>query len=159
VVGISDVAQNMAKLPFFYCSICFSYGIGRRMRHKTKIANGRPDLLSPAVLESVLLHDTLQRLLMLTGKVRNPCHFGFRHFISVDAAFANPILMHTHHYPMCGFVILIEEVLEDMDDEVHRRVIVIEQQYTIKIRPLRLRRRPGGHVGPRRIAAFALAIG
>ena len=70
---------------------------------------------------------------MLTGKVRNPCHFGFRHFISVDAAFANSMLMHTHHYPMCSFVVLIEEALEDMDDEVHRRVIVVEQQNAIKV--------------------------
>jgi hypothetical protein len=36
------------------------------------------------------------------------------------------MLMHTHHYPMCSFVVLIEEALEDMDDEVHRRVIVRE---------------------------------
>jgi len=96
---------------------------------------------------------------MLTGKVRNPYHFGFSYLISVDAAFANPLLMHAHHYLICGSVILIQEVLEDMDDEVHRRVIVVEQQYTIKIRPLRLRRFPGEHVGPRRAVAFALAIG
>jgi len=63
---------------------------------------------------------------MFTGKVQNLCHFGFRYFISVDAAFANPMLMHTQHYSMCGLDILIEEALDDMDHEVHRRVIVVE---------------------------------
>jgi len=96
-----------------------------------------PQLQSPEFLpvkqfitapwESVLLHHALQRLLMLTGQVHNLCHFGFRHFIRVDAAFANSMLMHTHHYPMCSFVVLIEEALEDMDDEVLQRVIVVEQ--------------------------------
>jgi hypothetical protein len=80
---------------------------------------------------------------MLMGKVHNLCRFGFGHFIRVDAAFANAVLMHTHHYPMCSFVILMEEALKDMDNEVHRRVIVVEQQNAIKARPLRLRLRPG----------------
>jgi hypothetical protein len=33
------------------------------------------------------------------------------------------MLMHTHHYTMCSFVILMKEALKDMDDEVHRCVM------------------------------------
>jgi hypothetical protein len=66
-------------------------------------------------LESVLLHDALQGMLMFTGKVHNLCHFGFRHLISVDAAFANPMSMHTQHYSMCGRDILPRYGI--MDDE------------------------------------------
>ena len=64
---------------------------------------------------------------MLASKLHNNHHFGFRNFISEDPTFANTVLMYMQHDPMRRLVILVEETLEDMDDEVHRRVVVVEQ--------------------------------
>jgi hypothetical protein len=47
-------------------------------------------------------------------------------------------LRYVHHDPMRRLVILVEDTLEDMDHEIHRRVVVVEQQNTIEVRPLRL---------------------
>src|ERR1700733_4755092 len=77
--------------------------------------------------ESLLLHYALQRMLMFTGKVHNLRHFGFRHLIGEDTALTNSMLMHMHHDSVCRLVVLVEEPLEDVDHELHRRVVVIEQ--------------------------------
>ena len=95
---------------------------------------------------------------MFAGKVHNLRHFGFRHFVCKDSAFAYTVLMHMHHDPVRRVVILVEEALQDMNHEFHRRVVVVEQQNTIKVRPLRLRPRLGNDRRPRCAVAFALAI-
>ena len=95
---------------------------------------------------------------MFAGKVHNLRHFGFRYFVSKDSAFTDTVLMYMHHNPMRRIVILVEETLEDMDHELHRRVVIVEQQNTIEIRPLCLRPRLGNDRGPGRAIALALAI-
>ncbi|MCY1519051.1 hypothetical protein D9M68_537900 [compost metagenome] len=46
----------------------------------------------------------------------------------IDPAYATPFVMHLQHDPRCFFVILIEELLQYFHDELHRGVVVIEQQ-------------------------------
>jgi len=95
---------------------------------------------------------------MFAGKVHNLRHFGFSHLVSEDPAFADTVLMHVHHDPVRRFVILVEKTLEDMNHKFHRRVVVVEQQNAIEVRPLRLRPRLGNDRGPGRAIALALAI-
>ena len=108
--------------------------------------------------ESLLLHDALQRMLMFAGKVHNLRHFCFRHLIGEDTAFADAVLMHMHHDPVRRLVILVEEPLEHVDHEFHRRVVVVEQQNAIEVRPLGLRLGLGNDRSAGTAIAFALAI-
>ena len=95
---------------------------------------------------------------MFAGKVHNLRHFGFGHLIRKNTTLADAVLMHMHHDPMGRLVILIEETLEDVDHELHRRVVVIEQQHAIEVWPLGLRPCLGNDRGPGRAVAFTLAI-
>src|ERR1700733_12721273 len=108
--------------------------------------------------ESLLLHYALQRMLMFSGKVHDLRHFGLGNLIGEDAAFPDPVLMHMHHDPMGRLLILVEEALENMDHELHRRVIVIEQQDPIEVRPLGLRLGLGNNRSARSALAFPFAI-
>ena len=65
---------------------------------------------------------------MFPGKVHNLRHFGFSHFVGEDPAFADSVLMHMHHDLVRRLGVLVEEALEDVDHEFHRRVVVVEQQ-------------------------------
>jgi len=95
---------------------------------------------------------------MFAGKVHNLRYFCFRHFVSEDSAFTDTVLMYMHHNPMRRVVILVEETFEDMNHEFHRRVVVVEQQNAIEVRPLRLRPRLCDDRGPGRAISLALAI-
>ena len=86
---------------------------------------------------------------MFAGKVHDLSHFRFRHLIGENPAFADPMLVHVHHDSLRRLVILVEETLEHVDHKLHGRVIVIEQQDTIKIRPLGLRLGLGNDRSPR----------
>ena len=95
---------------------------------------------------------------MFAGKVHNLRHFGFSHFVSKNSTFADTVLMHMHHNPMRRVVILVEEPLQDMNHKFHRRVVVVEQQNTIEVRPLGLRPRLGDDRSPRRAIALSSAF-
>ena len=109
--------------------------------------------------ESLLLHDALQRMLMFAGKVHDLRHFGLGHLVGENPAFADPVLVHMHHDPMRRLLVLVEEPLEHMDHELHRRVVVVEQQDAIEVRPLGLRPRLGDDRRPRpALVVLALAV-
>src|SRR4029077_11205471 len=78
--------------------------------------------------------------------------------VSENAAFADAVLMHMHHDAMRRLAILVEETLEDVDHELHRRVVVVEQQNPIEVRPLGLRLGLGDDRSAGSALAFALAI-
>src|SRR6476619_7085808 len=80
---------------------------------------------------------------MLTGKARHLRYFSLSHLVSVDSTDANALLVDMQHNPSRLFGRLIEEALEHVDDEVHRRVVVVEKQHLVQARPLRLRTRLG----------------
>jgi len=95
---------------------------------------------------------------MFAGKVHNLRHFGFSDFIGKYPAFADAVLMHMHHDPMRRLLILIEKPLQDVDHELHRRVVVIQEQDPIEVRPLGLRLRLGDNRSAGSALAFAFAI-
>lgn len=72
---------------------------------------------------------------MLAGEVHHLSNFRFRHLICVDPANTDPFLMDMHHDPVRLIVLLIEEALKHKNDEVHRRIIVVEQEHFVKIWP------------------------
>ena len=65
---------------------------------------------------------------MLTGKIHDLGDFGFRDFVGEDTANADPLLVDMQH-DLCGFFLVHREKrLQDMDDELHRRVVIIHHQ-------------------------------
>jgi hypothetical protein len=46
---------------------------------------------------SLLFHHALQRMLVFTRKVHNLRHFGFGHFIRVDPAFPDAVMVEMQH--------------------------------------------------------------
>ena len=80
---------------------------------------------------------------MFAGKVHDLGHFCFGHFVGEDAAFADPVMMDMQHDLGCSLPILVKESFQNMDDELHRGVVVIKQQHTIHAGPLGLRLRLG----------------
>src|SRR4026209_1040599 len=73
------------------------------------------------------LHYALQRVLVLSGVCRDLPHFGGRHVPRVDAADADALAVHLQHHlrgPLAGHA---EELLQHHHDELHRRVVVIQQ--------------------------------
>ena len=63
---------------------------------------------------------------MFAGKVHHLRHFCFGDFIREDATFADPVMMHMQHDSRRGLAVLVEEPLQHMHHEFHRRVVVVE---------------------------------
>lgn len=80
---------------------------------------------------------------MLARKIHYLRHFGLGNFVSEDSALADPVMMNMQHDLGCCFNILLEESLQNMNDELHRRIIVVQDQNAIQARPLRARLRLG----------------
>ena len=76
---------------------------------------------------------------MFAGKVHDLRHFGFRNLVGIDPALADPVLVDMHHDSLGGFVVLVEEVLEHVDDEFHGRIVVVEEHDLVERRVLLLR--------------------
>jgi hypothetical protein len=66
-------------------------------------------------------------MLVFAGKVHNLRHFRFCDLVRENTAFADTVLVYVHHDSMRRFVVFIEETLEDVDHELHRRVVVVQQ--------------------------------
>lgn len=69
---------------------------------------------------------------MLAGKVHDLHDLGFRDLIGVGTAFTHTVIMDLQHDPRRGFPVFLEKPLQDMNDEFHGSVIVIEKQHAIK---------------------------
>ena len=76
---------------------------------------------------------------MFARKVHHLRHFCFGHLVGEDATFTDPVMMHMQHDSRRGLTVLVEEALQHMHDEFHRRVVVIEDQHAIEVRLLGLR--------------------
>ena len=76
---------------------------------------------------------------MPAGRIDHLSHLCFSDFVSVDSTYPNTMLVNVKHYP-CRFVpSFIKEPLEDIDDELHRRVVVIQNQNSVQGGLLKLR--------------------
>src|SRR5216684_2141980 len=112
---------------------------------------------------SFLLHHALQRMLVLAGEVHDLRHLGLGDLVSIHAAFADSVVVNVKHDSCGRIAVLVEEALQHVHYELHRRVVVIEQEHSVHIGPLDLRPslgddRTSRRAGQARVAAAALAI-
>ena len=70
---------------------------------------------------------------MAFGKVQYLRDLCFGHFVSIDTAQPHALLVHDARGLFPG---TIEEMFQDVDDKLHRRVIVIQQKHTVERRLL-----------------------
>src|SRR5712691_1755558 len=97
-------------------------------------------------------------MLLLAREVHHLRHLGFCDFIRIDTAFADPVLVHMKHDPCGVFAVFVEEPLQDLHDEFHRRVIVVQQQHAVEIGPLGLRLDAGDDGGALLVIAAAPVV-
>src|SRR5690606_23775977 len=71
--------------------------------------------------------------------VHNARDLGFGHLVWIDSTLTNPSLVNVVHDARCLLARLVEDLLEHEDDELHRSVVVVEQQDPVEIGTLRLR--------------------
>ena len=71
---------------------------------------------------------------MAAGKFNDLCHFCFRHLIGEDAANTHTVTVDMQHHFHRILAVFGKEFLEDMNDEFHRRIIVIQQQHLVERR-------------------------
>src|SRR6202035_147723 len=93
----------------------------------------------PAGDRLVFFQRALQRMLVLPGEIHNLRHFRFGDLIGVYATNADTASMHVQHDAGRFLATLAEKACEDVHDELHRRVVVVQHQYLIHSRLLRLR--------------------
>ena len=93
---------------------------------------------------------------MLAGIVYDLRHFGFRDLVGVDPADTDTPAMYVQHDLRRLFSALAEELLQDVNDELHRRVIVVQHQYLVKRGALGFRARANDDAGRTTTAATAI---
>ena len=99
---------------------------------------------------------------MFARKVHDLRNLGFCDFVSIDAALADPVMVNMQHYSCGGFVVLAEEAFQNMHDELHRRVVVVENEDPVHVRPLGLRLRLRDDRGARTallVSTLAIIVG
>lgn len=69
---------------------------------------------------------------MLPGEVGHLRHLGLRHLIRINTANSDAFVMNVQHYPRRVFPPLVEEAFENMNDELHGGVVVIQKHYLVK---------------------------
>src|ERR1700733_12988940 len=78
-------------------------------------------------------------MLMLACEIHDLRHFCLSDFVGENAANADAAAMDMEHNASRLFAVLVEEPLEDVDNELHRRVIVVQHQNFVHRGLLRLR--------------------
>ncbi len=98
-------------------------------------------------------------MLVLSRVVHDLRDFRLGDLVGEHAALAHAIVMHMQHDLRRLLRVLVEERLQDRDHELHRRVIVVQQQDAVHVRALGLsaRARDDGGAVARRIAVRAAA--
>ena len=98
---------------------------------------------------------------MFSRKVHNLRHFGFRYLICIDAALAYAMVVDMQHNSGRRLVVLAEEPLQHVHDELHGRVVVVEDEHAVHARPLGLRlglADDGGAGAPRLPSPLAVVV-
>ena len=70
-------------------------------------------------------------MLVLPRQVHHLRHLGLRDFVGEHAAHADAAPMDVQHDPGGLLARLLEETLQDMHDELHRGVVVVEHQHLV----------------------------
>src|ERR1700712_3412285 len=77
------------------------------------------------VRSSLLFHNTLQRMLVLPGKIHNLANLRFGDFVCKYTALADTVVVDGKHDAGGTLTILLEETLKNMDHKFHGRIVVI----------------------------------
>src|SRR4051794_12406662 len=89
-------------------------------------------------------------MLVFAGKVHDLRHLGLRNFVRKDPTFTYAVVMNMQHDLRRGLAVLVEKPLQHVHDELHRGVIVVENQHAIEAGLLGLRLGPGDDCVARR---------
>lgn len=84
---------------------------------------------------------------MAAGEIHHLCNLGFRHLERKHTHHGDTFLVNGQHHFECLRMSHAEEPLQHMHDELHRGVIVIEQQDLVKRRTLSFGARFGDDAG------------
>src|SRR4029434_10589177 len=93
------------------------------------------------------LGSELQRIALAAGGFRPARRVGLGDVSGVDGDRAYATLMGRHHHPIGLILIHAEFCLEHGDDELARRVVVVEQNDFVQARPFRLQTNLGARLG------------
>ena len=80
---------------------------------------------------------------MLAGKIHHLSHLGLCNLVGEDAALPNAVMMDVQHDLGRGLNVFLEKLFQHQNNELHRRVIVIQDQHTVEVRTLGLGLDPG----------------
>src|SRR5437016_2760715 len=104
---------------------------------------------SDGIYALLLLHRALQRMLMPPGKFNDLGNLGFGYLVCEDAANPDPVAVNVQHDLNRLLTRLVEETLQNVNDKLHRGVVVVQQQHLVEAGPLRFGPRLRGHTGRR----------
>ena len=86
----------------------------------------------------------LKGVFVAARQIHDLRHLGFGNLDGKDAADPNPVIVDMEHDPSRFLPRLVEKMLEHQHDELHRSVIVVQQEHPIHRRLLRFRLGPRG---------------
>ena len=95
---------------------------------------------------------------MTAGKFNDLRHLCFRHLIGEDAADTHTVTVDMQHHLDRVLAALGEEFFQNMDDELHRRVVVVEQQHFIQAGLFGARTRLGDDPGAGAVPPVLLVV-
>ncbi len=75
---------------------------------------------------------------MAAGEFNDLRHLGLGDIVGENAADADSVAMDVEHDLDRLLAALVEDLLQDVDDELHRRVVVVEQEHLVHARLLGL---------------------
>ena len=76
---------------------------------------------------------------MFACEIHDLRHLCLGDFVGEYPTLADPVIMHVQHDLRRGLDVLLEELFQHQNDELHRRVIVVQDQDAVQIGPFRLR--------------------
>src|SRR5207248_3712545 len=87
----------------------------------------------------LFFHHALQGVLVLTPTIHHLRHFRLGDLIGEYAALPDSVMMNVEHDLGGGLGVLLEEFFQHMNDELHRCVVVVQNQHPIEVGPLGFR--------------------
>lgn len=99
-------------------------------------------------------------MLVLAGKIHDLTNFGFGNFVGKYTTLADTVVMNMQHDTRRIVHVLLKEPLQNMNDKLHRSIVIIEKQNAIKtwLLSFRLRARDHDRTVIRCVPAIGLAL-
>lgn len=73
---------------------------------------------------------------MLAREIHHLGDFRLRDLVGINPAFPDAVMVNMQHNAGRLFAVFLEEVLHNVNDELHRSVVIVQQQHSIEIWPL-----------------------